>query len=340
MTNWDSIEIRDAERYALQHHQAIEAKDWVKNKDKKWWLLSFSGFYPVSWIGGDWWIHTGSGIDAYAWACTPETVLYTTEAAHTLRGMKDRNEQYKKLSSAGNESIKKVCDLIDAEVLTDVVDENDKPVPVYSLGWHAEHAAGLLGGELTPYFKSLNLLNEYCQQRMQDFEEAAKEDGIDWDRLEQKLRKNAGQKKADGARTVIGDFLILKVARKTYAFYEYCETISAAVRVAIDAADIKINDGTYAKLDLDSPDDVYTEEDVKYRLINDEEIAGESGVASLFELEYEAVWDSGYWNITIEGDGPVPGISNFDVLEKEDASEATLTTIVGRNYAALCELKA
>lgn len=83
--------------------------------------------------------------------------------------------------------IKEVCDLLDVMVLTDIesydaTNENEtRVVPVLALGCRAEYAAGMIGFTMTPWFRSAEELNTFCEKHIVRFRVAAETFALDLD---------------------------------------------------------------------------------------------------------------------------------------------------------------
>lgn len=82
---------------------------------------------------------------------------------------------------------KEVCDILDVMVLTDIEninneDENETRVrPVLALGCRAERGAGMIGFTMTPWFRSAEELNAFCEKHIERFRQTAKDFELDLD---------------------------------------------------------------------------------------------------------------------------------------------------------------
>ena len=83
--------------------------------------------------------------------------------------------------------IKEVCDLLDVMVLTDIEslnneDEKETRVrPVLALGCRAEYGAGMSGYTMTPWFRSAEDLNAFCEKHIERFRMSAEAFALDLD---------------------------------------------------------------------------------------------------------------------------------------------------------------
>lgn len=87
---------------------------------------------------------------------------------------------------------KEVGELFDVTVVADIEEPGDgehkagcpktdadgeectcNPVQVYALGWPQELSAGIRGGYMTPFFRSMDALEAFCKKHLERFREAA-----------------------------------------------------------------------------------------------------------------------------------------------------------------------
>jgi hypothetical protein len=83
--------------------------------------------------------------------------------------------------------IDEVCNLFDCEVLYDIEETEQGMVnTAVSIGSRAEHAAGLIGFIMTPWFHTLDELNAFCCLHIEKFREIGEKedepapDATDW----------------------------------------------------------------------------------------------------------------------------------------------------------------
>jgi hypothetical protein len=81
-----------------------------------------------------------------------------------------------------------ICDWFDCTVLTDCDSDDTKYWPLWAVGIQRELAAGIWGGALTPYFKTMEELEAHCATKIEairDFHEQHPEHDIPWELIEE-----------------------------------------------------------------------------------------------------------------------------------------------------------